>query len=187
MTQKLVAYLGYEIRDINGRLIESKKIEANSLVRQWIDLIYVQIGQATVNGTPDTSNTLRNIPINVSNLGATCPANSSNYGIQLGTGAAAVSLTDYSLQSKIAHGSGGGQLLYQACYVDPPTTTGTTRSFTIYRSFQNNSGGTVSGSEIGLVLITGGAYYFLVDRTLMNFSLLNTQTVTFTYTIQVTV
>jgi hypothetical protein len=56
----------------------------------------------------DTGNTLRTLMSNTLNFIAGAAANDATYGIQVGTGNNAPTITDYVIQSLITHGSGAG-------------------------------------------------------------------------------
>ncbi len=80
------------------------------------------------------------------------PAGDDSYGIVIGNGTASVSPTDYALQSKIPNGTGSGQLSYDAHSFSPITSGGGVTSFSVVRSFANNSGGDISVSEVGIII-----------------------------------
>lgn len=61
-------------------------------------------------------------------------------GIQVGTGTAAVLITDATLQTLILNGAAPNKLSYGACGVGANVTVGTTRRFTVARTFTNLSG-----------------------------------------------
>ncbi len=95
------------------------------------------------------------------------------WGIQVGSNATAVALTDYKLNTQIAHGTGAGQLKYsgQGGQVSAGTgAAGTSRSFRINRYFTNDSGGDVTIREVGLVVrptsAAGAVYNVLICRDL---------------------
>lgn len=186
---KIVAYIESEVRDKDGKLLHHEKKEANSLVRAFIDLLYVQMAQLTLVSMKQTSGAAANIPVGSANLSAVAAANDATNGIVVGTGTAAVTVTDYALQTKINNGSGAGQLNHLVTTFTTPATVGSTHSFTISRGFTNLSGNSISVSEVGLYVIgySGGNYYFCADRTLMSFSIANGATGTVTYTIQISV
>ncbi len=72
-------------------------------------------------------------------------------GIVVGTGANPVTLDDISLQTRVNHGRGAGQLEYGGCGVPfTPVLTHPDGEFTIQRYFTNNSGGTITITEAGI-------------------------------------
>lgn len=80
------------------------------------------------------------------------PINVDAYGMTVGTGSTGVTLNDYMLSAKISHGSGSGQLQYQACAVDPVTIDGQKSEFIYRRAFINGSGSVINVREVGVVL-----------------------------------
>ena len=116
------------------------------------------------------------------------------WGIQVGSNATAVALTDYKLNTQIAHGTGAGQLMYsgQGGVVSAGTgAAGTSRSFRINRYFINGSGGDVVIREVGLVVrptsAAAVAYNVLICRDLTgDVTITNTNAVPVEFTWQVT-
>jgi hypothetical protein len=76
---------------------------------------------------------------------------SNTFGIQIGTNDTASALTDYVLSGLIASGNGSGQMAYQA--QNTPVTTYDSKIFTATysRIFNNNSGGSITIKETGMV------------------------------------
>jgi len=94
------------------------------------------------------------------------PVNSDAFGIVVGTGTTPPTVSDYSMETKITHGTGAGQLSYAAETVPTaPTTSGTKRYFEHQRQFTNNSGAQITVNEIGIIgRQFSAAYYFLICR-----------------------
>jgi hypothetical protein len=86
------------------------------------------------------------------------PASNTNYPtylvmIQVGSGQQSNPYSAYSLAAPIANGTGTGQLLYGSPSVlQTPTVSGSSISFTISQAFNNQSGGTVTITEVGILL-----------------------------------
>lgn len=159
-----------------------------------IDILHEGYTNAqVVNGGTDTGGTLRTLNRALagsgSNLDALSGAANNTFGIQVGTGVTAVAIGDTALVTLIADGVAATQLQYGATSAIAPSTAGSTRSFTVSRTLTNNSGGTVTIQEVGLVLsYTADALRrFLVERSLSTQAILNTASATATYTIGVTV
>jgi hypothetical protein len=76
--------------------------------------------------------------------------NDDTYGIVVGSGTATVTPTDYSLASKIPHGTGSGQLDYDTHTV-ASSLTSSSSYVEISRVFVNRSGGDVVVREVGLM------------------------------------
>ena len=81
--------------------------------------------------------------------------NDDSYGIIVGSGTTTVTLDQYSLASKIPHGTGAGQLDYDPVTVEDlgldTSVSPPVYRLRVIRAFKNLSGGDVSISEVGLV------------------------------------
>jgi hypothetical protein len=99
-------------------------------------------------------------------------ANDSTYGIVVGLGTTPPTPNDYILGSQITNGTGSGQLIYSAHKISPtPVSNGTSNSYSatstpssgllpvsgnttswqISRQFTNQSGASITVSEVGLI------------------------------------
>jgi len=74
-------------------------------------------------------------------------------GIVVGTGTTAESFEDYALDTKIANGTGAGELSYVASELHNVTWTGGTLTMADeqVRYFNNNSGGSIGVNEVGII------------------------------------
>jgi len=109
----------------------------------------------------DTGGTSRNT---VGALGDIAGASGADTrGLVVGTGTNAVTIADYALQTKIAHGISAGQLQYGSHTFIAPVTTGSNNDWYASRSFTNGSGGSITVNEIGIYYYA--SYYFLLERT----------------------
>jgi hypothetical protein len=73
--------------------------------------------------------------------------------IQVGSGQQSNPYSAYTLAAPIANGTGSGQLLYGTPSVSQtPTVSGSSAYFTISQAFNNQSGGTVVITELGIIL-----------------------------------
>jgi hypothetical protein len=184
-----------EIKNKNGQLISYEKKEANSYVKCFIDFLYSCLSNSQVASVKDQDGIDRTIYYSTSAIGsnwlAQPGAGTTNIGIVVGTGTNAVTIADYKLQIQIAHGTGSGQLSYGAATFGAPSTIGTTRKFTMLRSFANSSGGDITIHEVGIYLRIQDSSnvdrYFCIDRTLSTKLISTGATATVTYTIGATV
>ena len=138
-------------------------------------------------------------------------ANDSTYGIVVGSGTATPTANDYNLERQIVNGTGSGQLIYGAHTISPApvsngsniyyTTTstpssgilpvsGNTTSWQILRTFQNQSGASITVSEVGLIsanYFSGNIYYVLLAHDLLSspITIPNGGVMAITYTISV--
>jgi len=173
-----------------GRVIIEK--ESKSFVIQFLQLLNIcfQDLEKTVKDTGGTSRTV-NAPTYGGRefLMVGAPAGNDAYGIQVGTGTTSPTNLDYALESKIAHGTGAGQLQYQAVSVADPTEVAGNVDLVISRVFLNASGAKITVNEVGLVSY-GYAYpsycYFLIARDLLTFDILDGESKSVGYTIRTT-
>lgn len=140
---------------------------------------------------PDTGNTARSVaPVSGYAYRVNAAVGNVNYGTVVGTGTNAVTVDDYNLQTKIAHGTGSGQFQYGDVTFTAPYTSGNDRIVEVIRAFTNGSGGTVTVNEIGLVWNYEGqaTWYFLGWRDVLSsgVEVLDTKILTVTYKIKVT-
>lgn len=170
-----------------------KEFEANSFVRAFIDIISSCFAMAAQNtATPDITNTAKAMDFSggatpfqlVSAIG------NDALGIIVGTGTAAVTISDYALQTKIAHGTGAGQLSYQAVVFMLPVTSGNARLFRFTRQFFNFTATDITVNELALYgygRIAAGYTTHCLDRTLSTFTVPASSSRTVEYTLSVTV
>jgi len=134
-------------------------------------------------------------------------ANDSKYGVVVGTGTATPTPNDYALGNQIANGTGNGQLQYNAHLFNPTpqtigstanlttTTTpasgilpvsGNTTSFQVSRQFTNQSGASITVSEVGLYTNTINGVTLIVHDLLSSpVTVPNLSILQITYTISV--
>ena len=167
--QTLKAYWEIEIKDKNGKLLKRKRIKSHSWLKQWLQMLkgeFATRNATTVGGgnvsVVDETGTGRTYPkhdtasgfyacyFNLSTLG---DAGDVSQGIIVGSSDTPNSLTTYALGSKIAHGTGSGQLVYNVEVIEDVTNpSGNDLLFRITRTFTNNSGSTVTVKEVGLLI-----------------------------------
>jgi hypothetical protein len=184
---QLIGELEFRILDKNGELERMFKKPMESLLRNFTRWIWGEwlSGSATLYDVNNVARTDGYSYYHYINAGAGV----SGYGIQVGTGTNPVTISDYKLQTQIAHGTGAGQLSYQAVNVSGPTEDSNQSYFTITRNFNNGSGGTITVQEIGLVIYnSSNTYYFLFARDLTGaIDVLNGKTLVTVYTLKVSV
>ena len=174
-------------QDKYGKILSRHVENPNSYVLGMIDLLSVQMSQINRN-IQDITNTTRSVPAHANNYRLDAGVGVVAEGIVLGTGNNAVDIDNYSLQTPINHGVGVGQLQYLSPSFTAPVTSGTTRFFTIARSFVNGSGGDITALEIAIYVYAGSApWSFCIERSITNNTIVNLATGTATYTIGVTV
>jgi len=204
------AFIELEVRDKDGMVIQRHRQRSHSWTRNAYNVMFSAL--ALKDGTDSTFGAGKlNIKnqageIRYGNLcfagvgrgtaegtagGYRAPAANNSYGILVGSGTNAEGFEDYALQTKIAHGTGAGQLSYQESEPHSKTYADTTMKNTLIRYFNNNSGGDVAVNEVGLVA------YCLIENTLNSpmvsrdkltttVTVPNTGQLKVTYTIQLT-
>ncbi len=153
----------------------------------FLSFLYMQMANGGLNNIKDVNGGLQTLAAASNSFGMNAGAGAVYFGILVGTGTTPVTVTDYSLATRINNGSGAGQLNYLIVSITTPATVGNTQSFTVSRGFTNNSGNSITVNEVGMVSNDSGSAYVLIDRTLMSFSIANGATGIVTYTIQVSV
>lgn len=117
-------------------------------------------------------------------------------GIQVGTGNNPVTVTDYALQTRIAHGGGAGQLQYGGGELVDESYVNPNGSWMLRKFFTNKSGGSITVEEVGIYTIGteyvvadfGHAYVFCAARDITGgIAVADTELLEVTYTVQITV
>ena len=196
---ELGAVLEWTVTGKDGKIRERRVVKSRSYVRQFFDLLMVQmnsVAELVPAGIRDTGNIEREICVSAFNFACNAVANTDSYGIQVGTGNTAPTISDCKLQTQIAHGSGAGQLQYGGVTFGLPTSDITQSHFTVTRNFSNQSGNPITVYEIGLVVkgdipepwqvskySIATQYYFLTIRDVIasGISILNGETLTVNY------
>ena len=179
------------IKDSKKKVIKRRKFISKSFVIGFLQLLQSKMF-GTVLSVIDTGNTARTTGYADSTymqLGAA--AGTDVTGTVVGTGTNAVNISDYALQTKIAHGTASGQLQYGAVTFGAPTISGSDIYFTVTRNFVNNSGDSITVNEIGMygMFYTSGTRYACLVRDVVagGVAVADGQTLTLNYTIKITV
>lgn len=162
------------IYDRKGRFLREIVQPAHSYVVAWPSILNFQWNNSVDTTATDTGGTLRTLN-GTGFILANGAAAATTKGIVLGTGTNAVAMTDTALQTQIAEGTGAGQLSHGAVQFYPVDSAGANpRYVNISRGFQNNSGASISPTEVGLYVThtttTGSPASFCVCRDLLSFS-----------------
>jgi len=147
-----------------GQLLEKIKQKSRSFLKQFIQLIEVQTNQAakTITDIVGTDRSVGALDINLfcvpgGGYGYVDPSQRNvqveNVGVVVGSGTTAVTPTDTKLETKIAHGTGSGQLVYLGCGLKPVVISGSDAYIDLVRFFENQSGGDVTINEVGIYAI----------------------------------
>jgi hypothetical protein len=158
--------LWYEVilRDRDGKVVKRFKRKSESWLVGFIRLLRALIMQRYGSGISTTPITTEDgasnsfpatsSPATMSTAYPCCNGDSGDVsqGIAVGTSDIANSLTTYALGSKITHGTGSGQLLYNAMtFEDVSNPSGNILQFRMTRVFTNNSGADITVKEFGLL------------------------------------
>ena len=190
----LETFLEMEVTLPGGKVVHSHKQRSHSWVRNAYNVAVVMfagvnpngggtyqagaINMKLTNGTVISEDQLRSVAIDQGyyvdiegqSFGYRGAIGDNNYGIQVGTGNNAESFEDYCLQSLVAHGNLAGQLSYAAGEVPAESYDAPSKTYTVQhvRFFNNNSGGDITISEVGLVSRgDGGTYKKMLSRDLL--------------------
>lgn len=117
-------------------------------------------------------------------------AGNDEWGILVGSGTDAESFEDYALQTLVIEGAGAGQLNYAQSEAHDISWDGGIKVLknALVRYFNNNSGGDVSVSEVGLGFKGVGTWCYLNsrDKLALTMTVPDTGQLKVTYTIQLT-
>lgn len=177
------------IRDDKGNIqYIYPKVKLNSYVQAMINLL-----RANMNASNDSVLAIdgynRQTAFSTAyGFSVVATAGDAAWGVVVGTGTTATAISDSKLETQIANGNGAGQLNYGAVSVGQPVTVGSTRQFTVARTFTNNSGADINVKEVGLYSkFSVSGYTACIERSLLDFVVGNGQSGTVTYTISASV
>lgn len=196
------AYLYVEHRDKNGKVLHIINRESHS----WVDNYYNWLTSITMGYDSTATNSSRLVDYGGTTRGSNEIPQSGPHaagyqiwvdntssppsGVVIGTGTDAEDCTDYYLSSVVDDGTDSGKMEYSANTLTY-ALVGTTHKNTIGRTFSNNSGGSITVIEYGLVGILRmafglGAYLLNRDKELHGIAISNGETIYVAYTIQLT-
>ena len=147
------------VKDKDGNVIKRHKQKSHSPTANFIGLMlpttyYNEVQKCWTITT--TSNSTFSYNYNCEWI--VYPSNQYNYhvyaqNIMVGSGSQSNPYSAYNLASPIANGSGTGQLLYSSPNIPTGITiNGSQAYFIVSQSFANQSGGTITISEVGIIL-----------------------------------
>ena len=153
----------------------ARKLEGHSWLRQWAQILNCHMGQLNVAGVLDTASASQTIVTPAAAAAGVGPrANAAladdAFGIQVGTGSVALDRDDNILATKIVEGAAAGQLNYQVMVFSAVLNITGGHRISLSRQFNNNSGGTITVNELGLVVeqeLVAGTGFFLILRDLV--------------------
>jgi len=143
-------YIELEVRDKDGKLIDSRAEEAHTWVKVFLVVLNAQMYYGSKPGLQDTNGTLGNCTNWDVNFNVRAPAGDNTFGIVVGTSSLAYSIDQFKLDSQITHGTGSGQMMHGDVTVEDVQSTSGGYLFRVIRVFTNNSGSSITVKEIGL-------------------------------------
>jgi len=145
------AYLKIKVIDGNGKCTYYRRYRSRSFVANFLRVIFTNLSGQSINNV-NTSGGSYGIS-RFDSIAVNDGSNDSSFGILIGSGTSAPSIIDSNLSQVISNGAGVGQMQYGAVSVYSPVTNTSTNSgyITVSRTFTNNSGSSITVSEVGLV------------------------------------
>ena len=213
---RVIAELELQVIDLKGRVVSEVKQPSRSFVSQFTEILYnlMSHNAPTVADISNTGRALHTTRQQDALLMASCGGDSTLYlrgdapnvningeadylgdqiGIQVGTGAVAVTANDYVMGTRVAHGQAATQLLYGGSEAEQPVVANPNASILLRRYFTNKSGGSITINEVGIYVpaFTAAtvAYMFLICRDVLGagVAVADTALLRVQYTVQVTV
>jgi hypothetical protein len=162
------AYLKIKVINESGKCTYYRRYRSRSFVIGFLNVIFSNLSGQTItnintSGTQYTTSSTDDIAVNDG-------SNDNRYGIQIGTGTTTPSIVDSRLSALITNGTGAGQMQYGGVNVTGAVTntSNNTGYITVTRTFTNNSGASITVSEVGLAAWTSAAnsgsnqYYLII-------------------------
>jgi hypothetical protein len=156
-------YLIAIVKDPNGNIIQIHRQKSHSPTPNFIGLLlpliwfnYNNISYTITNTGGNTYSYEPQLAVSVAcisypSTGTNCPTYLAM--IQVGSGSQPNPSTATSLAAPISNGSGTGQLLYGAISIPSNiTASGSSTYFYIAQTYNNQSGGTINITEVGVIL-----------------------------------
>jgi len=157
------AFLTIIVKDKEGNVIKRYKQKSHSPTANFIGLMlpltwYNQTGNSWLITNTSNSTTGYKPFVSGTSVGIFYPNNQYNWntylvGIFIGSGSNSNPYSAYNLNAPISNGSGTGQLLYSS--ISTPTSitiNGSQAYFIISQAYANQSGGTITISEVGIII-----------------------------------
>ena len=167
-------YFELIITDRWGRVIRhTRRRRSRSLLRQWTELLRVRFSGTNQAGVTDIAGAVVTI-IHASTAGMLINGGvgDANRGPVVGTGSAAVDISDNALGSQILNGSGSGQFSHAAATFGGIVVDASSAQFTVSRIFNNQSGGPITINEAGIHAQNNRSgqiqHFFLIVRDLVS-------------------
>jgi len=163
---------------------------AESFLLQYLEIQRAGFNSADQGGVTDTSGTDRTVRDPGTNtspfLLLRTGSGDKSSGLVIGSGTAAVSLTDFQLDSKLAASIGYSATDVQGVQTSPPDAT-----IALQRDFTNNTGGTVTVEETGVIADAatpnaGDTPFLIVRDTIPSTDVQDNETASLEYIVSIT-
>ena len=183
------AYLKIKVIDENGKCTYYRRYRSRSFVANFLRQIFTNLSGQSVNNVNTSGGSYSTSSEGA--IGVADGSNDSSYGILIGTGTSAPSIIDSNLSQVISNGSSVGQMQYGAVSVTGAVTNTSTNTgyITVTRTFTNNSGSSITVSEVGLVAssVAFNQFYLIIHDLLPTpITVPNGSSLSISYEIQVT-
>jgi len=186
------AYLKIKVINEKGKCIYYRRYRSRSFVIGFLNVIFSGLSEQGITNT-NTAGTQYTVSDTDGTI-VNASSNNSNYGIVIGQGTSAPTIIDYSLSIFIQNGTGVSQMQYGAVSVTSAVTNTSTNTgyITVTRTFTNNSGSSITVSEVGIIAWSGSGtlqtnqYYLIVHDLLPSpITVPNGSSLSISYEIQV--
>jgi hypothetical protein len=166
----LRGYIEVLVKDKDGRIVRYGRHEMKSLLNNFLKMVEgtlkaggdfsVTVSVTDTGGASKTAyaeyySTALGSSRKFTPLGCKAPDNDDTFGIIVGSGTGSVALDNYSLVSKISHGTGSGQLDYDPVIIEDlgldQTVSPPVYRYRLSRGFKNLSGAALNINEVGIV------------------------------------
>jgi len=155
------------VKGRDGKVLYHDIKKSDSFVANYYRIISKLMGCASTIYLVDVNGNTQEV-VSPNKMDLSALAGDDSKGIAVGTGTTSPSASDHALGSKIANGTGSGQLSYQACSVGGATVADPDTYFEVTRDFKNESGADITVYEIGEIgevnLSGGGTTKVLIFR-----------------------
>jgi len=173
--------LEYSVHTPDGKVTEHKRMKSKSFVRQYLELLYVQMAQIPYNypiNIKGTDGISRTVAESVYTFHSLAGEGVHTNGVVVGDGVGAVTVDDYALGNKIAHGNTTGLLWYGAQTFGSPGAGASVSQFRLTRDFTNSTatgsppGASITVNEIGVYCYGTASgttsYQFMIIRDIVS-------------------
>jgi len=138
----------YEVVDnkTGKKVYDSGFKPSKSLVLQFLKVLEVQMGTTAVT-VKDVNNVDRSCTRNAVNFVAIAVAGTTTQSILIGTGTTTETNADYQIETMINHGTGAGEMEYEAPAKTTAVINGAFVDYEYRRTFTNSSGNPITVQE----------------------------------------